>query len=98
MGEVEPGSDAREAVHLRLEPGVGKGFRWRRVARFEVGTEWQRISWTRSFGPEIADVYVMIKREHQVLGGDVWIDDVQLEDGGKATAFALDAWTETAQR
>lgn len=80
------------------DPTWGRDFYGGVSPRFEVGTEWQRISWTRSFGPEIADVYVMVKREHQVLGGDVWIDDVQLEEGGKATAFVSDAWTEAAQR
>lgn len=51
----------------------------------DIGTQWQRISWTRSFGPEITDVYVMVKREHQVMGGDVWIDDVALEEDGFST-------------
>ena len=77
-------------------PAWGRDFDGGVSPLFEVGTEWQRISWTRSFGPEIADVYVMVKREHQVLGGDVWIDDVQLEEGGEATAFVPDAWTEAA--
>ena len=40
----------------------------------------------------------MVKREHQVLGGDLWIDDVQLEEGAEATAFVPDAWTEAALR
>ncbi|MBI3947526.1 MAG: alginate lyase family protein [Armatimonadetes bacterium] len=65
---------------------------------FDVGKEWQRITWTRSFGPDITEVRVMVKREHQVLGGDLWIDDVQLEEGDAATLFAPDAWTEGVQR
>ncbi|MBI3945657.1 MAG: carbohydrate binding domain-containing protein, partial [Armatimonadetes bacterium] len=65
---------------------------------FEIGTEWQRITWTRTFGPEITDVRVMVKREHQVMGGDVWIDDVQLEEGAAATDFTPDAWTQAARK
>ncbi|MBI3945277.1 MAG: alginate lyase family protein [Armatimonadetes bacterium] len=62
---------------------------------FDVGTEWQRVAWTRAFGPGITDVRVMVKREHQVIGGDVWIDDIQLEEGPTATDFAPDAWSES---
>ncbi|MBI3945276.1 MAG: carbohydrate binding domain-containing protein [Armatimonadetes bacterium] len=65
---------------------------------FDVGTEWQRVAWTRTFGPEITDVRVMVKREHQVLGGDLWIDDVQLEEGPAATDFAPDAWSGSVQQ
>mgnify|MGYP005847694017 CR=1 FL=1 len=47
---------------------------------WDVGTQWQQITWTRTFGPGITDVHVMVKREHQVLGGDLWIDDMRLEE------------------
>ena len=80
------------------DPAWGRDFEGGVSPLFEVGTEWQRIRWTRSFGPGITDVNVMVKREHQVLGGDLWIDDVQLEEGGEATAFVPDAWTEAALR
>ena len=65
---------------------------------FDIGTQWQRISWTRTLGLGIAQVYVMVKREHQILGGDLWIDAVQLEQGSGATDFVPDAWTQTVQR
>ena len=92
-----------EPTRVRLciygwNPAWGRDFEGGVSPRFNVGTEWQRISWTRRFGPKITDVYVMVKREHQVLGGDVWIDDVQLEEGGEATDFTADAWTEGVQR
>ncbi len=92
-----------EPTRVRLciygwNPAWGRDFEGGVSPRLNVGTEWQRISWTRRFGPEITDVYVMVKREHQVLGGDVWIDDVQLEEGGETTDFAADAWTEAAER
>ena len=60
---------------------------------FIIGKKWQRVSWTRTFGPGITDVYAMVKREYQILGGDVWIDDVQLEQGDLPTDFAVDVWT-----
>ena len=80
------------------DPAWGRDFEGGVSPLFEVGTEWQRIRWTRSFGPGITDVHVMVKREHQVLGGDLWIDDVQLEEGAEATAFVPDAWTEARLR
>ena len=65
---------------------------------FSIGKHWQRISWTRSFGPGITDVFAMVKREFQLMGGDVWIDDVQLEEGERTTDFVADVWTKTAQK
>ncbi|MBI3948659.1 MAG: heparinase II/III family protein [Armatimonadetes bacterium] len=79
-----------------LNPKWGNDYEGGVSPKFDVGTEWQRITWTRTFGPDITDVYVMVKREHQVLGGDIWVDDVQLEEGGQATEFALDGWTAAA--
>ena len=76
------------------DPNWGNDFEGGVSPRFDVGTEWQRISWTRTFGPDITDVHVMVKREHQVLGGDVWIDDVQLEEGDVPTDYEQDAWSE----
>ena len=53
----------------------------------EVGQDWSRLSITREFGPEIEAVRIAVKREHQEGGGDIWIDDVQLEQGEKATPY-----------
>ncbi|MBI3945281.1 MAG: alginate lyase family protein [Armatimonadetes bacterium] len=80
-----------------LNPKWGNDFEGGVSPVFEIGTEWQRITWTRTFGPDITDVRVMMKREHQVFGGDLWIDDVQLEEGTEATGFAPDAWTQAAE-
>jgi hypothetical protein len=59
---------------------------------YEIGPNWQRISITRQFRPGMSSVGIVIKREHQAFGGDVWIDDVQLEHGGSATEYAPDSW------
>ena len=92
-----------EPTRVRLclygfNPNWGADFEGGVSPKFDIGTTWRRISWTRTFGPEITDVHVMVKREHQVLGGDLWIDDVQLEEGETATEFVNDAWTQTARR
>jgi hypothetical protein len=92
-----------EPTRVRLclygfDPNWGADFEGGVSPKFDIGTKWRRISWTRTFGPKITDVHVMVKREHQVLGGDLWIDDVQLEEGEAATEFVDDAWTQTARR
>ena len=81
-----------------LDPDWGRDFTGGVSPEFVVGKEWMRISWTRTFGPEITEVYAMVKREYQILGGDVWVDDVQLEEGQRTTDFVADVWTKTAQR
>jgi hypothetical protein len=91
-----------EPTRVRLclygfNPNWGADFEGGVSPKFDVGTDWRRISWTRAFGPEITDVHVMVKREHQVLGGDLWVDDVQLEEGEAATEFVSDAWTQAAR-
>jgi hypothetical protein len=65
---------------------------------YEIGTEWQRVSFTRQFSAGISTVGIVIKREHQAFGGQVWVDDVQLENGPAATAYSPDAWTREAQQ
>jgi hypothetical protein len=64
----------------------------------EIGPEWQRVSVTRPFRPGISSVGIIIKREHQSFGGDLWVDDVQLESGPVATEYRPDLWTEAAGR
>jgi hypothetical protein len=59
---------------------------------FNIDTAWQRVSITRQFQPGISSLGIVIKREHQAFGGDVWIDDVQLEHGDTATDYAPDPW------
>jgi hypothetical protein len=59
---------------------------------YEIDAEWQRISITRQFRPGISSVGIVVKREHQMQGGQVWIDDVQLESGLAASAYTPDAW------
>ena len=54
---------------------------------FAADKEWQRISHTVTFRPEIETVNILILRERNVLGGDLWIDDVQLEVGKEATPY-----------
>ncbi|MDP6778656.1 MAG: hypothetical protein QGI83_18020 [Candidatus Latescibacteria bacterium] len=44
----------------------------------EVGTEWQEISHTNTFAPPIHSVSVLLAREAQVGGGDVWFDRVEV--------------------
>ena len=63
----------------------------------EVGQEWTRLSVSRELGPEIEAVRIVVQREHQRHGGDIWIDDVQLEQGDKATPYVLDTWTREAR-
>ncbi|MBI3948661.1 MAG: heparinase II/III family protein [Armatimonadetes bacterium] len=92
-------SDAPTRVRLCLygfNPEWGNDYEGGVSPRYDLGTEWQRLTWTRTFGPDVTEVYVMVKREHQVRGGDIWVDDVQLEEGGQATEFAPDAWTAAA--
>jgi hypothetical protein len=94
---------SKDPTRVRLciygwDPEWGRDFEAGVSPKFDIGTEWQRISWTRSFGANITKVHVMVKREHQVLGGDVWIDDVQLEEGTEATDWVPDAWSETMDR
>ncbi|MBI3945417.1 MAG: alginate lyase family protein [Armatimonadetes bacterium] len=60
----------------RAEGGVGEPV--------EVGAEWQRLSLSKEFGPNIEAVRVIIQREHQAFGGDLFVDDVQLEEEGAA--------------
>ena len=57
---------------------------------FTVGPKWQRLSHTVTFGPEIQTASVLVLRERNVLGGDLWVDDVQLEAGESPTAYASD--------
>ena len=91
---------AKTKVRLCLygcNPDGGRDFAGGVSPEFEVGRRWQRITWARTFGPGITDVYAMVKREYQILGGDIWIDDVQLEEGDRTTDFVTDAWTQTKQ-
>ena len=93
-------SMAKTKVRLCLygwNPGWGRDFEGGVSPEFTVGKQWQRITWTRTFGPGITDVYAMVKREFQILGGDVWVDDVQLEEGEGTTDFVVDVWTKAAQ-
>ena len=80
------------------EPNWGRDFEGGVSPEFMVGKKWKRIDWTRAFGPGITDVCAMVKREYQILGDDVWIDDVQMEEGAQTTDFVPDAWTETVQK
>ncbi|MBI3945053.1 MAG: hypothetical protein HY321_03980 [Armatimonadetes bacterium] len=79
-------------------PKWGRDFEGGVSPEFTIGTEWQRITWTRTFGPEVTDAYAMTVRPYQVMGGDIWIDDVQVEEGAEATDFAPDAWSARAQK
>ncbi|MBI3948337.1 MAG: alginate lyase family protein [Armatimonadetes bacterium] len=90
-------ADKPTKVRLALygeEPGWGENDEGGVSPTFEIGTEWQRISVTRQFRPGITSVGVVVKREHQAFGGDVWVDDVQLEEGAAATEYAPDSWTQ----
>ncbi|MBI3945652.1 MAG: alginate lyase family protein [Armatimonadetes bacterium] len=79
-------------------PKWGRDFEGGVSPEFTIGTEWQRITWTRAFGPEITEGYAMVMRPYQTMGGAIWVDDVQVEEGARATDFAPDAWTERAQK
>ncbi|MBI3945055.1 MAG: alginate lyase family protein [Armatimonadetes bacterium] len=92
-----------EPTRVRLvlygwNPKWGRDFEGGVSPEFTIGTEWQRFTWTRTFGPEITDAYAMIMRPYQIMGGDVWVDDAQLEEGAMATDFAPDAWSERVQK
>lgn len=52
-----------------------------------IGPQWQRISHTVTFRPEVKSINVLVLRMRNVIGGDLWMDDVQLEQGRKATAY-----------
>jgi hypothetical protein len=47
-----------------LDPNWGRDSEGGVSPEFEVGKQWQRIRWTRTFGPDITDVYAMVKREY----------------------------------
>jgi hypothetical protein len=64
---------------------------------FEIGSQWKRISITRTLPGQTRWAKVVLKRENQAYGGHVYFDDVQLEQGSDATDFALDSWTEKAR-
>jgi hypothetical protein len=58
-----------------------------------VDKEWKRISVTRTFPAGITSAGIVIRRDLQGFGGQVWVDDVQLESGPAATDYTADAWT-----
>jgi hypothetical protein len=59
---------------------------------YDIDAQWQRISITRAFGPTVSSIGIVVKREHQAFGGDVWVDDIQLEQGQRATPYVADSW------
>lgn len=81
-----------------FDPRWGRDFAGGVSEEFEVDTDWKRISITRIFARSIAWIGVILKREQQFFGGDLYLDDVQLELGAEVTPFALDSWTQQVQK
>ncbi len=65
--------------------GGGEGWKVRRV--LPAGSAWQRCEITFTSGPEERAWTLMILSEDG--GPPLWIDDLQLEEGPRATAFEL---------
>ncbi len=58
------------------------------------------VEWRKASGkphPEIEAVRIAVEREHQGHGGDIWIDDVQLEEGDSAGPHVLNTLTAEAR-
>lgn len=60
------------------DPVLGDDYEGAASPIYEVGPEWRKISHTNTFGPSIHSVSVLLAREAQVGGGDVWFDRVEV--------------------
>ena len=61
-------------------PKTGNDYSGAASPIFEIGPEWQEISHTNTFARNIAAVSLILAREAQIGGGDVWFDDVEVRE------------------
>ena len=60
------------------DPKTGNDYTGAASPIFEVGPEWQKVSHTNTFPAHIAAVSLILAREAQNGGGDVWFDRVEV--------------------